>query len=49
MKVTISSKKHAASVVRVKFFYLYDVDIRFLLDLVRLHLVYLKLLHHRRL
>jgi len=46
VKVTISSKKYAASVVRVKFFYLYDIDIRFLLELVYLHLVHRKLLHH---
>jgi hypothetical protein len=48
VKVTISSEKHAASVFRVKFFFLYDVDIWFLLDLVRLHLVHRKLLHYRR-
>ena len=32
VKVTTSSEKHAASVVRVKVFCLYDVDIRFLLE-----------------
>jgi len=48
VKVAISSEKHAASVVRVNVFYHYAVDLRFLLELVYLHLVHLKLLHHVR-